>query len=840
KQDKQNRPLAELKQRFSLYLMEEEIKLLSEDPIAWLDERFDILYKFAEEGQELNSPIIQGVHGKVQQAIDLVQKAKPEALADFMTQFAIRLHLLQMRAAIGLKNIDQVKGAAHELRAHGLLAGMALEEGMVGVMFNRLQDMLESTRLSSNTRHHVTLEDASRLQGELVNEQMELAKKGVGNFGDLSGIAEKKGQDSEKPDTWDNFTWAKQTDKKIEENKEILQGRLEEIRKIKKVSSRITRSVRTAYDVFVSSQRMGVVVARGKYLLKDSNRYRSDPIGPLNVYNMEELLFEKFDMYSPEQEELMNRIRLDMADSWMKEQKEPVRKLTEEQRLDLGKRLFRDIFVVPDFFSSGWRIEGVIEVLEQRFGEETAEDLALFMRLKLNGREKDRDKLLERAKQEYKKENGREMSKKEEDEEEKRIKDDGYRKYIWEKIKTYRPEEIIRLFRERKNDRVAGLYDDMIAIDSNLKLTKEEELANRDDEGGRGRDLTVYDKFKQNYGAVIGLLRQEGFNVKDSGRPSPTQVNLSNLNEEQKKIVDGFLGVGGWKKLSELAKAMQDFIGDKKFINDLLTDTNFADIYTRSIIIDDALLDKLEDEKPDSVDRLGISKLEYAPLSKKIGEAGAGGDTLVRSWTDTENAAKAGNALLKFIKEEDLEKKTNAALEFAGSASMYNGLGPKGQAEGVRYTIGTYLNLSKLDIAWDIIGINSLPLRIPASDAQRIFGPQAKAMGRDELRKSLDHLRGFLTSSITKAREQLREDEKALETSILYDTPEKRAKRKEELKANFARDEKGSQKFYKNMEGLLEVTSKDFWKRTGLRLLLYLMLAAIGETYMAAKSSSSK
>ncbi|MDO8621000.1 MAG: hypothetical protein Q7R31_01850 [Candidatus Levybacteria bacterium] len=868
--------------RFGLSLMKEEMDALMTTPMEWLNGQFDHVYALAEEGQELSSPLIQNTQNKISYAIDLINASNPEHLKSFIAESTVRLHLLQMRTAIGYKDLEQVKGAAGQLRAHGLLLGMALEQGKVGAMFNRFQDLLEGTRLWSNKRHHVMLEDALKVQKALIEEQLELAKNGKGGFDDLSNIAKKPEyqadfisatRDEEMTDlkikrdekTIGEALAGKLTDvERAEANKKL--ERLGRIKRIKKVNGDITRIVRTAYDVFVSSQRMGVIVSRGKYLLKDGGRYRSDPIGPLNVYNMEELLFGKFDMYSPEQEEFVDRIKLDIAETYLKEQKkiqgESGKELTRQQKIDLGKRLFRDLFAVPDFFSSGWRIEGVIQALEQRFEASTfqgkpykellnkeelkeyqqlksdqgrkiflakkrAEDFALFMRLRLSGQ----DQLS------LKDEKGNDKTRK-------------TREGIWGKIKNYRPEEIIRLFRERKGDRVKALYDEMVGIDPELNLTVTEKEANRpeSEDGGRGRDLTVYDKFKIKYGSIIGLLRQEGFDLKDGkGNQTPTQINLSDLTTEQKKMVDSIKGNGSGEMLAKLSKKMQEYIFNKKLVDDLLVDNEFADIYTRSIIIDDILLDKLEDEKFDSVDELGVSKLGYVPLSKMIGEAGAGGDTLARSWNDTGNAATAGNSLLEFIRDEDIEKKTGAAIKFATSAGSYNGLGARGQAECLRYTIGTFLNLSKVDMVWDIIGTTSLG-RVSISDVQRIFGPQAKAMSRDELRGHLDHLRGYLSSSISKVREDMREKTKAFLESDLSEEYMEEAKKysseddfkKYKIKEwgeELEKDEKKSHKFYNDLEDLLEVNAGDTAKRFGFRLLLYLLLSAIGETYMIGKSS---
>lgn len=892
----------QLNYRFSFSLLEEERKLLSEDPIQWINEQFDRVYSLAEEGQELNSPLIQDTQQKIAMALDLIRYTNPQNLQEFIQNSATRLHSVTMRTAIGYKDMDQVKSAAGQLRAHGLLLAMTLEGGKVGAMSNRLHDLLEQMRKQNNKRHHVMLEDALEAQHKLEDEQMDLSIKGEGEFGSLYDIASGPNWQVD----YDKAMDKKNTDLAMKQREEEiklklksgvpaapgedLQGELDgisRVRKIREVNAEIVRAVRMGYDTLVSTQRMGVIVSRGKYLLKDGSRYRSDPIGPLNVYNMEELLFGKFDQYTPEQEELVDRMKLTIADNYLKDQKDKgnkgVEDLDEEARLDLGKRLFRDLFAVPDFFSSGWRIEAAIQALEQRFESGTlkektleqlfsgktneekdkllkkynsmsdaekkmylakvnAEEFALFMRLRITGQEQfvGEDKKKERVE-------------------------------VWEKIKRYRPEEIIGLVRERDGGRLSELYRKMEKIDGALKLTDDEITANLPDgyPGGRGKDLTVYDKFKNNYGQAIGLLRQLGFNKKEGGVWAPEQLDLSKLNAaeyaEYGKKVEKVLGPGGAERLRELAVLMREYIEKGKndldpkkaidMITSLTNDNKYADIYVRSLLIDDGLLDKLED------DNLG-----NAPLSKLIGEVGVGGDTLVRSWNDHGNAAKGGNALLEFIKKESLKEKTDKALEFAGSAAMYNGLGSKGQAECVRYTIGTYMKLAKLDFAWDVLGMEKLPFRIPASEAQKIFGVQADAISRDELREQLDHLRGYLSSSISKDREQLKVDKewvaeygipatkkaKLLEQLSMEKVNYKEMAKKigipedeylkskyvEGLEKKFKETEEKADKFYKIMEKELGTTTRDYWKRTGFRLLLYLLLSVLGEGYMAVKESS--
>jgi len=850
--------------RFSFSLMEDEMKMLMKDPEQWANGQFDQVYALVtEEGQVLESPLIQNTQNKIAYAIDLIKASNQENLRPFIVQTTTRLHNLQMRTAIGYKDMEQIKGAAGQLRFHGLLMGMTLEKGRVGAMWNRLQSTLEDVRKSANKRHHVMLEDAFRIQDNLIDEQMDLAKKGLGSFGNLSDIEAKKikDQDSKDSRTWDDFAWAKKEEKEIKANAEVLgEKRIANIGRIKQVNVDIVRAVRTAYDEFVNTQRMGVIVARGKYLLKDDSRYRSDPIGPLEAYNLEQLLIGRFEMLSPEQQEILDRVKIDIANNFLKKKKAhgfPPEKLTPEEKIDLGERLFRDLYAVPDQFSSGWRIQGIVQALEQRFESGTfggdksrlltdeekkdlskedqesyrklksdfekkiftakrrAEEFALFMRLRETGQEQfsgtgTPDKMEETRKK---------------------------REKIWGKIKDYRPEEIIGLFREKKEAVIRDLYDEMTVIDSDLNLTEEEKISNRPtDEGGRGTDLTVYDKFKQRYGAIIGLLRQEGFDLRDkNGNLTPRQINFAklDLDIDQRETVNKFFkDENGAQKLIDLTDKMQKFIDKNSLIGDLMTKNDFADIYTRSLIVDDALLDKLEDDKKRSGSDLG-----YVPISKLLGEQGAGADILERSWKDTENAAKAGNALLSFHKEEELEKKIKAAVEFATSAEAYNGLGGRGRAECIRFTIGSYLNLTKLDMWLDVAGVTHLPFRIATSKAGRILGSQIQSMSRDELRNELEKLRVHLSAATSKAKEKFKEDLSALETSTKYTTDEQKVQRRKELEGKFAKDVQDSQRFFKDLEGLLEVRGRDTAKRFGLRLILYILLLAIGEAYKASEAS---
>ncbi len=723
----------EREERIGFYLQEDDRDQLKRDPIVWLDKQFDQLYLIAQQGQELSSPLVDQIQRLISDALQYVSKKRPDMTEKFATLNTLRFNLISMRTSIGYRSIENIKKASYSLGVHGLLSGFALEDGKVGAMFNRVHEYFEDQRLKSHLQH-ATPEMAHKLQQEIIQEQLELANKHLNNFTDLSFI----------PTELFNRTLEKiRANEKLDPDhgldylpdEEEVKGRIIEAR------SEITRSVRTAFDIFVSSQRQAVLVARGKHLTAN-DAYFADPFtGPLNVYNLEDLLIMKFGIYTAQDEEFVRRIKLDMADSNLRKKGLKPKSLSISEREDLGRRLFRDLFAVPDFFSSGWRIEGILKSIEERVGPEKAQDFALFMRLKL-------------AKHPQ-------------------------REAIWGKIKTYRPEEILRLFRERSNDEINELFSE---------------------DAFRNAGIDSYDQFKAKYGSILSLLRADGFRS-----DNPEQINMANLNDGQKEKINTALGAGEGEKVAAMFRGMQSFIQNKGLVGILLNDNRFEDIYTRTLVIDDALLHRIEKEEDG-----------FVPISKKYG-IDQGGDSYVRSWTDTENAVLAGQHLLKFIKTEDPEGRIKEAMEFAEATSQYNG--QEARANCIRYTIGTFLNLSKKDYFWEIIGLDKLPLRMSMSEIERIYGPQAKPISRDELRLQLDKIRLVLTANA----EEETEEEKL--------KPEgERAKLRKKRKSK-------AERAFKDLEGLFEITKLDIAKTRGLQLLFYFILAAAGEGVKLAENS---
>ncbi|HSW70552.1 MAG TPA: hypothetical protein VLH77_01060, partial [Gammaproteobacteria bacterium] len=631
-------------------------------------------------------PVVQGIQTVIGEAVRWLEYNKPDQLDHFQQLQTIRFNLMYMRTQIGLGDIDKIRGTAAQLGVHGLMYGMAMEDGKVGQMFGRMHELLEDERLKGNDEHHVTPEMVNKLQTAVINEQIELAEKGLSSFGDLSeGKARLDSAISEYKRNNPGAT--------SEQVKAGCEAEYEEYGKIREpLVNTLTRTVRASYDVFVSSQRQGVLVARGKRLT-GGEAYFSDPSsGPLNVYNLEDLAIKKFDMYNAHDQEFIAKIKINMAEGSIKDRRKAAgkmtseakaagrnltpeeqrqvadanRDLTEHEKEELGTRLFRDIFAMPDFFSSGWRIAGYLNSIDQRCiahfegqgddevtarrkGLELSKDFALFMRLRAPEARKD-------------------MTGKEQD--------DKKKEPILERIAEIRPEEIVRLFRERiQNDhspatesmrtRLASLYAGLSRIDG---------------------DVTNYDSFKKKYGAIIQNLRQKGFKEMRQLR-----IGQNLTNQERTTVNTWFEDGNASNKLQEMMRLMTDF--SRASVTELATHDKFEDIYTRTILTDDALLDQLEnstqkDATGKTIEDRDGKPIEFTPISKML-SADQKGDPMIRIWNDTAQAINAGKSLIDFIKKESPDEKFKAALEFGEATSQYNG--QSSRAKTLRWTSGTYL-----------------------------------------------------------------------------------------------------------------------------------------------------
>lgn len=792
-------------------LTETDKETLDEDGVeAWVNQKLNILYE-ATKGQDASRhPLLQATENAFNDAIRYKQ-LDTEELRRLEEIFQTKERLIVMNSAFAVREMDQVIGQAAGLTAHRLLGAFNLDNGQVGVMFSRIAEKLESMRNKAE-RGHITPEMIRRVQDDLITEQLDLAiRGGVGTYAafhrensfDVHGA----GRELAKAKIGKGL-FGKMYLKFQAEDRNTAEGRTREAI----TRAEITRAIRASFDLFVSTQRLGVHMSRGKYL-PGNPAFRSEPYSIFKIYNEEALEWLKYGQLTGKDLEMLRQSKLDLARDYFANTKKDERydpeKMSEGDLEDVGTRLMRDLFKIPDVLSSGWRIEAILDQLDKLYvykqdkGEEfdgkkvlakDSENMGLFFRLSIA---KDLGKKFAI--------NNKRVG----------ISESSYKRRTWGKIAQYRPEEIIRLFRERASDQLSTLYDAMSAVDPSLKLTPDEEKANLlDKEKVIERENTVFDKFNDKYGPIVNLLRNRALS---KGK----QLDTWNLSNEDLADVDKTLGIGEGRKLQEIYASMKTFIKETKIedkyihiprnvIGALVEDDRFFDIYQRVLVVDDALLGELENPSDPKMVR----------LSETMG-IDSSGDMLVRMMKDTGEAVKGAEILLKLLQTQNLQEKVKLSMQFADHTT-YNGLGQR--AKAVRFTAGTALNLAKSSLFWDVLGVQKAPFRQAISKYEEIYGPGVNPLSRDQLRSEVDQLGDYLTAAadnpINLSEEASLSDEK------------RAALRSDRLKE--------ANKVKKELERITETTGGDLVKRRAYGLLLFLILAAFAEVYQVGKEQVKK
>ncbi|MGA2911766.1 MAG: hypothetical protein ABSE17_04035 [Candidatus Levyibacteriota bacterium] len=768
-----------------LYLEQADLEMLSKDPISWLDSKFDMIYEIVQQGRELDSPLLNQMQTMITVAANHISTYAShygfttEQVQQFTEVFNTRLSLIFARSLIEHKNTDNIKPAMERLQSHGLLTALTMEDGKVNVMFNRLGELLEDQRLAQTLlmdkwknetdkaekeklmdqaqKLHVTPEMMHNLQDALIDEQTRIFESGAGPYVEEFNKLVADATSLQKPES----------ERMSEEAAKYAKG---------EIVKQIRRAVRTAYDVFVVSQRQAIIVSRG-HSLEGLEAYRSDPAVFFNMFNLEDLLTKKFGMFNKSANDFLDHLKLEIARSKLSDASKG---MSEEELLDYGTRMFRVFFGAPDFFSSDWRIEQFQDKIQDYLAHARADaskyperyvegggklreisgdkDFALFLRLKKVGRFQRGEKGDTTEQIRKKQENNTKL------------------KDAWGKIAEIRPEEMLRLFRERAVESPA--------LRGKLKEFLKGPAFNKYRAVGATDEFEVYDKFKAEFGAITQLIRQKNYENFHALR-----IGEEGFTPDEKAEINKYVGNNqAAEQLRSMYAELSRVAGQDDTINTLLGD-KFEDIYTRELLVDDVLLNVID--KPVN----GVTPLSSTWQSEPSQ------DPLVRNFGDLLNMATAASELVKFIGTENTEERLKNAMGFAEAVSAYNG--QRARAECVRYTVGTFLEISEQDFFWDALGIGKLPFRLAMSEIEKVYGPQAKPMSRDQVRHQLDEIRSTLQAAVEKA-----------------ETPEAKVLANE-----------NAEKYYHELEKLLKVRGSDMVKLRGLSLTFFLILAALAEGY---------
>lgn len=605
------------------------------------------------------------------------------------------------------------------------LTGDALKADVIAKMPNILEklqvNILGQERVAREMRQfHVTNEMMSRLQDNLIVKQLGLAKSGVGPYGADYQDAISRGLSPDEAES--------------------------------EVGVKITRAVRTAYDIFVDSQRAGVITARG-HALGYRHMLKSDPITLFGVFNIKDFLVHR-KQFTGEEDKFLRALEIRCARSYLKGK---AKGMTDDQLAEYGVRKFRDIAEVSDFFSSSWRTMHILDALKQRIDYENGkrraaglslidvEDFGLALRFP-----------------------------KSQDKPESALTPGEYERLpVLSRIAEIRPEELVRLYRERAEGNTVlegqlGQFFDAPAF-AGLRVLNPDGTVNY---------FRTYDNFKDKLGPLINTLRQTAYRDframrigRDGFNPAEEQQikNYFTSNPAELTAVFG-AGVTVDRAPAKIQQMFQQFTtvaktgltldpatGKEKagsgVIHELMENNAFEDFYMRPTFVDDALLDILEIRPAGSDLSLLSEQMSNDPTS----------DPLARAFRDLDQGTQGATALKDFVKARKFEDRSTAAMKFGEAAYNYSGQNLRAQA--IRFTLGSTIDLAAEDFWWDVLAVAQGPFRIETSELQRIFGTSAESMSIDQRYQAVQDIRQVLVLAVDR---NVSLEEQAAETAQMY------------------------------------------------------------------------
>ena len=957
---------------FRLYLTGLDREQLRRDPAEWTKSQFDIIYQYAEDGNEADSNLVQTMQQKASFAVnflsDLHRLGKLKHLGPdddviqaklkaFGREFSNRMFGMAFRSVIEGKNIDAAKQYSQMFQVSGLAGLMALDGGAVSAVYARMDESLEEARLrqddfrieedklvNQGARQLEGLTDAQRAQVRKILAQLlhlsnkgnsaemkkikdeflgtgvgsdamvaliTLASSGKGEFAEdyRQASAGRVYRDADHPDEPINATeattWVKERifDALFSNQKQLADVRMDmgrfrvksptmsrlqpdlikeqyEMAKyggpfneayVKAVAAaeaardadgmpltaeakkraiertvkiEITRAVKTAYDAWVISQRLGVIVSRG-HVLHGTPILETDPIALFDPFNYEEFGLHRKQL-GENAIQFLEAIQLKYADSIiegnlkkftgqkLERYKRQVAKMSmatkegREARLAYGRMKFRDVAEVSDFWSSSWRdlnfVNGVrdrVAYHNSKIDEDNVARAARGEKLRSHIDPEDFGLFIKFPKSQDELASGLILGE--------------YEKFPqWIRIAEIRPEEIIRIYRERaagdehltkqlkrffEKPIFDGLRVKVQGFDINGNPTTQDDF------------FRTYDKFKQLFGPLIQSLRQQGYHEKSGPRALRIGKDGFKTAAEQAQVVNYFkddanrvaaLGLDPaiatnaiiLKRVEAMYAHFTETALDgvqldpatgkrtsREFsvTDDLMNSVKLEDIYKRALVVDDTLIDLLEYPPPDS----GL-----LPLSKKISPV-KGGDGVVRAYNDLDAGIKGVAAISKFVRAEKFEEKSEGAFELGEACYNYSGQNLRAQA--IRYTLGSTIGMSAEGFWWDALGFKKGPFRMKISLIEQIYGLSAKPMTVDDRIHAIDEIEHALIQSV---------DRNASEAEV----------RKQQAEA---------ENLVKELRRAAYATGEDAVKRRGTTFMLYFLMACFAEGFQVLNKGSN-
>ncbi|MBI2029004.1 hypothetical protein HYT02_01165 [Candidatus Gottesmanbacteria bacterium] len=484
---------------------------------------------------------------------------------------------------------------------------------------------------------------------------------------------------------------------------------------------------KVGFNVFRASMRMAVHVSKARVnraAMESDKGYRE--LRKENTFesDLDEVLVNQYNpwQYSIEKWYRMGRAKYAIF--------KRVMELMGDGDVEVGHQKVINALSIPDYFSSGWRIQTVFEALEKRLViSEIAKEKSRLGKTELNGEETDRAKKAAKARMATLA-TGLKMQWKKEDE----------KKEAAGMVAKYRPLELVKAYavnyNERGNPYSSGAQQKKF---QDMLKTKKFDIA--------GIEIRDYIRLEEVLGKYIYPIYEKAMNpIDEHGHfdwRSLEGIDIANpKTEAHKAIINQVVSLVNENnpeyrlevdELKLLYRKVQEFVSSKDTIDDIVDNKRNDQMHHKTLFVDDAPLGAMEEQmiNPDGIDLPKISKTFFET-------EGGRRDPYARMWGDTFTATQAQTHMWNAMDARDHAKLTE---ELAGVASTLVSYGGRDPYMYLSAHIGAgWLDFARADMTWGTIGLaNKVPWA--TSKFERLFGLAAPAMSREEVKGVWERLK---------------------------------------------------------------------------------------------------
>ncbi|HSW88072.1 MAG TPA: hypothetical protein VLG12_02825 [Candidatus Saccharimonadales bacterium] len=377
-----------------------DFEALVKDPDSWYMRRSILYSELLDQEKAVDSPIVDRFNKETEEAFFFLgryHKANPERARRLQDASKHRKNAMFLHLMLRLGVKDKIPGQAQMLGIRGISEGFAADEGRVGTAVIKLSTMLDTARNNKDVVDLLATEKAKFIADDAVKEELKLAEKGLGEYGDyyiqiqreVSSNPTGKYADYYKKYK-DTPNWVMVNGQRVNQGGQGLSAADSVTRVARELTtSKLKNNFYYARDLLYCSQRFSKIASvgwgtRGQWKTDAAKLTISGENLTQYIYKWialtekQERVLARQEMYCTNRE-LMRGYRI--VNGRVISRMGEVQQYTDGERMLMGEPLFNRTKNSGEILSGGWRGPEYLKAHELRLGEDISKHTQLFIKL---------------------------------------------------------------------------------------------------------------------------------------------------------------------------------------------------------------------------------------------------------------------------------------------------------------------------------------------------------------------------------------------------------------------------------------------------------------------------